>query len=179
MTACPAREKSACGGGKGAVVGCSLAYLLGRASLAAATVAMAVRACVRQVLTSAGRWIALARGHAKAAPRAGRWRFPRSPVAKTRPRDPRDPALESWPAPPTDAREGATKTRRGPLPKRAERASGWRGGAAVPSGGRARTRAVRPSLGRLGQHANQLVCGRARGEKTFGHVDGGDATGQG
>jgi len=50
MTACPAREKSACGGGKGAAVGCSLAYLLGRASLAAATVAMAVRACVRQVL---------------------------------------------------------------------------------------------------------------------------------
>ena len=57
---------------------------------------------VRQ--TGSGRWIALARGHAKAAPRADRWRFPRSPVAKTRPRDSRDPALESWPAPPTGRR---------------------------------------------------------------------------
>ena len=36
--------------------------------------------------------------------RAGRWRFPRSPAAKTRPRDPRDPALESWPALPTGRR---------------------------------------------------------------------------
>ena len=50
---------------------------------------------VRQ--TGSGRWIALAHGHAKAAPRAGRWWFPRYPVAKAWPRDPRDPALESWP----------------------------------------------------------------------------------
>ena len=58
----------------------------------------------RSRLTGSGRWIALARGHARAAPRAGRWRFPRSPVAKTRPRDLRDPALESRRAPPTGRR---------------------------------------------------------------------------
>ena len=57
---------------------------------------------VRQ--TCFGRWIALARGHARAAPRAGHWRFPRSPVAKTWPRYLRDPALESRRAPPTGRR---------------------------------------------------------------------------
>ena len=57
---------------------------------------------VRQ--TGSGRWIALAHGHAKAAPRAGRWWFPRYPVAKAWPRDPRDPALESRRAPPAGRR---------------------------------------------------------------------------
>eukprot|EP01046_Picozoa_sp_COSAG06_P004413 COSAG06_NODE_184_length_20841_cov_324.128483_4_plen_199_part_00 len=51
------------------------------------------------------------RDHARATPRAGRWRFPRSPAAKTRPRDLRDPALESRRAPPAGRRAWARPPR--------------------------------------------------------------------
>ena len=78
MAGSPAREKSACSGGKGAAVGCSLVYLLGRASLAAATVAMAVHACVRQVLDDGLLSLAatrgLLRGQVASGSRALLWR---------------------------------------------------------------------------------------------------------
>ena len=60
----------------------------------------------------------------RAAPRAGRWRFPRSPVAKTRPRDPSDPALELVASPAADGRAvtGARSTARAAAAARRARA---------------------------------------------------------